>query len=333
MLAATTMILAAACAPATTVTTVTTPPAEVPQSTTTAGAKSALLNPASWERRADLTMARSEMPAAVLNGRIYVLGGLVPDLGGTGSTSTGEVYDPATGRWAAIADMPAPRHHMMAAALGGFVYAMGGFDETGFNPVDTVWRYLPDSDSWETRASLPAPVGAGAAAVIDDRIFLVGGVSAGISAYAYDPDGDSWSELPAMTVSREHVAAVARDGRLWVMGGRWQGAMHASVVVLDPATGEWVPGPDMQEARSGFGAALVGGSIVVAGGEVFEPTVRALDGVEALDQTWASLGTAPTPIHGVPLAVVDDTVYLIGGSVEAAAANNTVAVWAYVPFD
>jgi N-acetylneuraminic acid mutarotase len=270
------------------------------------------------------------MPAAVLDGRIYVLGGLVPGLGGAGATATAEVYDPTSDRWAAIADMPAPRHHLMAAAVDGYVYAIGGFDETGFNPVDTVWRYDPASDTWETRAGLPAPVGAGAAAVADGTIYLLGGVPGGITALAYDPEGDTWSDVAAMPVSREHVAAVARDGQVWVIGGRWQGAMHASVSVLDTAAGTWTAGPDMQEARSGFGAALADDSIVVAGGEVFEPT-RALDGVELLDETWRSLEPAPTPIHGVPLAAVDGTLYLIGGSLQAAAADNTVAVWAMAP--
>jgi hypothetical protein len=270
------------------------------------------------------------MPAAMLDGRIYVLGGLVPGLGGTGATATGEVYDPATDRWSAIADMPAPRHHLMAAAAGGYLYAIGGFDETGFNPVDTVWRYDPATDTWAGRSSLPVPVGAGAAAVIGETIYLLGGVPNGITAYAYDVETDAWSELAAMTTPREHVGAVARGGRVWVMGGRWQGEMHATVESFDPAAGAWTPEPDMQEARSGFGATAVGETIVVAGGEVFEPT-RALDGVERYDGAWRSLEPVPTPIHGVPLAVADATLYLIGGSLQAAAAENTVAVWALAP--
>jgi non-specific serine/threonine protein kinase len=270
------------------------------------------------------------MPAAVLDGRIYVLGGLVPGLGGTDTTATAEVYDPASDRWSAISDMPAPRHHLMAAVVGSHVYAIGGFDETGFNPVDTLWRYDPSVDRWEERAALPALVGAGAAAVIDGTIYLLGGVPGGTTAFAYDPEADTWEKVTDMSTAREHVAAVVRDGEIWVLGGRWQEAMHSSVEKFDPATGAWSAGPDMQEARSGFGAALVGDVIVVAGGEVFQPT-RALTGVEALDDTWTSLQPTPTPIHGVPLAAVDGTVYLIGGSVQAAAANNTVAVWAYAP--
>jgi hypothetical protein len=51
--------------------------------------------------------ARSEMSAVTLNGLVYVPGGF-------GGANRLERYDPTTGQWQALAEMPAGRHHLIA---------------------------------------------------------------------------------------------------------------------------------------------------------------------------------------------------------------------------
>ena len=92
----------------------------------------------------------------------------------------------------------------------------------------------------------------------------------------------------------------------------------------------------MQEARSGFGAAVLGQGIYVAGGEVFDQTLgfeaTALASVKRFDgETWKASASLPRLVHGMPLVAVGDTLYLLGGSIEAAAANNTGEVWSLRP--
>ena len=120
------------------------------------------------------------------------------------------------------------------------------------------------------------------------------------------------------------------------MGGRWEAEMLDSVEVFDPESGGWAGGPAMLEARSGFGAAVLGGGIYVAGGEVFDQSAgfeaTALASVERLDgDTWNASASLPRPLHGMPLVAVGDTLYLLGGSIEAAAADNTGEVWSLRP--
>ena len=73
-----------------------------------------------------------------------------------------------------------------------------------------------------------------------------------------------------------------------------------------------------------FGATVIDGAIMVAGGEVFEP-VQALDTVEMIppgDLAWLRSVDLPMGLHGNPLVALDDRVYLPGGSIEAAAVDN-----------
>lgn len=285
-----------------------------------------------WQAHSPMSIARSEHPAIAVDGVIHVFGGLISTPQGTAVTNSVERYVVEEDRWESAARLPEPRHHAMAAISSGMVYVLGGFDSAGFNPVATTWLLDPSTTrSWAELADLPESTGAGAAVALNGLIYVVGGIPDGRSLFSYDPGPGTWQVLPSMNGPREHVAAVAFDGKIWVLGGRWGEEMLQTVEVFDPATGAWSAGPEMIEARSGFGASTVGGLIIVAGGEVFNPA-RALDSVEVFDgSNWVSGAVLPVPLHGVPLASVGDRVFVLSGSREAAAVDNSGAVWSLIP--
>lgn len=289
----------------------------------------------SWVQRGSMEVARSEIPAAVIEESIYVPGGLVSTAQGVGVAASMEVYHVETDTWQPAADLPSPRHHSMSVAVDGRVYLLGGFGDA-FDPWATGWVFEPQPHGWGEIADLPLSVGAGAAVEIDGIIYVAGGVPLGTSLYAYDPRADTWETLPSMSQPREHTAAVVFDGELWVLGGRWEEAMLNSVEVFDTDTGSWSSAPSMQEARSGFGATVLGDSIYVAGGEVFDQSngfvATALDTVERFDgNKWTFGEPLPRRLHGAPLVTVGGSIYLLSGSIEAAAANNTGEVWSLQP--
>jgi hypothetical protein len=288
-----------------------------------------------WVQRASMSIARSEIPAAVVETTIYVPGGLVSSAQGVGVAASVERYRTGIDIWDSVADLPAPRHHAMSVAFDGRVYLLGGFGD-GFTPWATAWALDPEADVWRDLADLPIAIGAGAAVEIDGLIYVVGGVPNGTSVYVYDPAADAWDDLPPLSQPREHIAAVAFAGDLWVLGGRWQEEMLSSVEIFDIDAGAWSEGPAMQVARSGFGATVAGDTIYVAGGEVFDFSdgfvATALDSVERFGgAAWTVATPLPRRLHGVPLVTVDETIYLLSGSIEAAAADNTGEVWSLQP--
>ena len=139
-----------------------------------------------------------------------------------------------------------------------------------------------------------APRAAGAAVTLGEGIFLVGGVPGG-TVYRYDVPSDTWTTLPPPADQREHVAAVALDDEIWALAGRWKGEIFDTTEVYDPDTQTWRAGPSLGEPRSGFGAVVVDGAIVVAGGEVFSPTRRWLRWKSrARRWPWAASSHSPT---------------------------------------
>jgi N-acetylneuraminic acid mutarotase len=277
-----------------------------------------------------MTLARSEHPAAVLGNEIVVAGGFIGvGVGRSGVTPTVEAYSPESDTWRDLPDLPEARHHGMAAVVEDRAFFIGGYTASG-DASTSVWELV--DDVWVDRAPMPEPVAAGAAVVLGQGIHVVGGAPGGLFL-RYDPEGDSWSRLREPAREREHVASVVLDDEVWAIAGRWEGEVFATTEVFDTGTETWRAGPSLGEARSGFGAAVIDGAIVVAGGEVFSPD-EALTSVEMLepdDDQWATIEPLPHGLHGNPLVAFDAAVYLPGGSIRAAGVDNDGQTYRLLP--
>lgn len=273
-----------------------------------------------WTRGESLPTARSEIDAAVLDGRIYVAGGLT----GLATSDVLEVYDSATGKWARRAPLPAAVHHLGVAAAGGRVYVTGGYEGLFFDPDQrAVWAYDPESDVWQQAADMPAPRAAHRLAAIDGKVYVVGGVGPEPTAlWAYDPGTDSWdTSREPLPTAREHLAVAVVEGKLYAIGGRWKGRGNLAVLeVYDPATDTWRRLPDMPTPRGGHTAAVLNGRIHVAGGEILGVIGETFAAHEVYDPrigTWSQAEPLPTARHGLTSATLGARWYVIGGATRA----------------
>ena len=81
-------------------------------------------NPA-WASKASMQVARSGLGVAVVNGKIYAIGGA--DGSSAGFSSTNEEYDPTTDTWAFKAPMPTPRSDFGITVYENKIYCIGGY--------------------------------------------------------------------------------------------------------------------------------------------------------------------------------------------------------------
>jgi non-specific serine/threonine protein kinase len=260
------------------------------------------------------------MSAGLIDGRIYVPGGWS---NGYGQSTALEMYDPATDTWTGLAELPFHVNHHATAVYNSTLYVFG--------PEATPLRYNPATDAWEELAPMPEERWAGAAAVLGDYIYFLGGSGSSSDLLRYDPAADSWTRLAPLLQAREHTQAVALDGQLYALGGRWDRGLN-SVERYDPATDTWTRVPSMNQPRSGFGAAVWDGKVVVAGGELISP-LAIIDSIEIYDpevNRWELIeATMPVPLHGLPIAIIDDDLYLLGGSGLAGDVSNRGRVYRY----
>ena len=85
--------------------------------------------------KADMSAKRFGVSAAVLNGKIYVIGG-AEWKGGAYEIHPPEVYDPATDTWTELPHMRFPRFGLSSSAVNGRIYAIGGQLWPGTNNDD-----------------------------------------------------------------------------------------------------------------------------------------------------------------------------------------------------
>ncbi|MEW6609216.1 MAG: kelch repeat-containing protein [bacterium] len=78
-----------------------------------------------WKTKAPMPTARDSLAAAVLNGKIYAIGGQEGE--GGKKLNVVEEFDPSigpNGTWTTKAPMPTGRYFLAAATLNGKIYAM-----------------------------------------------------------------------------------------------------------------------------------------------------------------------------------------------------------------
>lgn len=169
-----------------------------------------------WSTAADLLVPRSEHSIALLDGRIYAMGGYPY---GRIPSDVVQVYTVASDRWALGPPLPVPLHHTVAESAGGRLYVIGGeFEGAGTGrpsqSVDTVYELDPRAGAWSRRSAMPTARSGGAWAVTDGKVYKVGGrLPRGNDFAAYDPAADRWTVLPNLPTQRNHLAAPRPDRR------------------------------------------------------------------------------------------------------------------------
>jgi N-acetylneuraminic acid mutarotase len=126
-----------------------------------------------WTRLEPLPTPRNHLGAAVVDGRIHVVGGRV---GGNFTMTVHEIYDPATGVWSAAAAVPTGRSGIAVVEHRGQVYVFGGETSGQVSKTfDEAERFDPRTNTWESMSPMPtARHGLGAAAA-GNAIYVISG--------------------------------------------------------------------------------------------------------------------------------------------------------------
>jgi len=218
----------------------------------------------SWTTKTPMHGARSSLGVAVVNEKIYAIGGRTGSLGtgaDIGFTGANEEYNPTTDKWTFKMPMPTPRAYLAVVSYENKIYCIGGVNvENGeYAALGTNEVYDPATDTWETKASLPKPKLGVTASVVSGKIFVVGGESNVLEVY--DPAADSWSEAAPIPVAPEAfyygscVSAVV-NGEVHVIGAF---PLENSHQVYDTNANSWSFGkPLVAGYYSAASAATVG---------------------------------------------------------------------------
>jgi len=236
--------------------------------------------------------------------------------------------------WFTVAPMPTARRDFAAVALGGTIYAIGGYNGPSYaTTLDTVEAYDTATNTWTTKASLPVPTWALAGAAVGGTVYVVGGIPAfygccSATMWAYDPATDSWTAKAPIPTPRDFLAVVAAEGLVYVVGG-YNGFPLSTVEIYSPATDTWAKGTPMPMGRGALTVTLTCGQIYAIGGAntIILPTVEAYS---PLAGTWTAKAILPIPLADAGGTAAGGLIYIAGGEGPDNVYNDTV--YAYNPF-
>ena len=276
----------------------------------------------SWTTKQPMPTARGCLGVAVVNGKIYAIGGFVSTNEEYDPYSrVNEEYDPATNTWTTKKQMPTGRNSFGIAVYQNKIYVMGGhhhdLSDTGVNEV-----YDPATDSWETRTPMPTPRGNFVAHVVNGKIYLIGGLSWITNTQptirslngVYDPATDTWSYGKPIPTAVSTYASAVVDDKIYVIGGSSsvQGSWANLTQIYDPKTDSWSFGaPPPLSANFAIAEATTG---VWAPKRIYlfgQPITQVYDPAK---NSWITGTSMPTNRFSFAVAVVKDKLYAIGGS-------------------
>ena len=171
----------------------------------------------SWRTAAPLPAPRGGHAAAVLDGKIHVIGG-----GNSLSTiADHSVYDPAANAWRTAAPLPRAEGSPAAAVFRGKLYAIGG--RSGSSDYGDVYVYDPSRDTWSRGPSI-AKRGTAGAAVYRNAIWVFGGESQARyrvlgDVYRLGAGASRWTRVNTLPTGRNYARAVVFRNAIYVVGG------------------------------------------------------------------------------------------------------------------
>jgi hypothetical protein len=286
----------------------------------------------SWSTKTSMSQARAGLGVVAVDGKIYAIGGsILPDIYNDSLVSTNEQYNPKTDTWVTLEPMPTPRAYFATSAYQSKIYCIGGAVgfaiewwsmhnlACGVNEVyDTV------TNSWSTKASPPFNGINLQAHVVGDQIFVLHGSD----LYMYNPVADIWINKTSMPIPPRGgfdpltISAVI-DNKI-IVAGEFEpekNQFEQRLIIYDTKTDEWneekqdrLPTVFSKAATGVTTGIYAPQKIYVLEFTHYYPVSFNNQFYDTLSYSWSVAKSMPTNRRDFGVAVVDDVLYVIGGS-------------------
>ncbi|XP_010543698.1 PREDICTED: uncharacterized protein LOC104816526 isoform X2 [Tarenaya hassleriana] len=222
-----------------------------------------------------MTSCRSYAAVAMLNGEVYMIGGIHEYF----SVATVESFNHEKNEWVWRPSLNQRKGNLAAVSLNDKIFALGGGD--GSQPFENVEMLDLQIAKWINTQPMIEKRFAPAATEINGALYVVGGYDGTDylkSVERYDPREASWTMLECMSTKRGWHSLVALHEKLYGIGGHNGDKMVPTVEVFDPRAPRWISEESMNQGRGYFGSVVIGDAIYVLGG--IDDNGNLLDSVE-----------------------------------------------------
>jgi N-acetylneuraminic acid mutarotase len=288
-----------------------------------------------WQQLQDMPVAKWEPASLLVDGKLYVLGGYENYIM---SSKRLHVFDPETGNWTKLQDMPSALSHVnLVPGESGFWFAGGMKDKVHPGKdhiISEVWHYNLELDRYTAAPLLPGHRAGGGLARVADNLHYISGLMA-------DRDTDSpdhwildlaawsngeraeWIDAAPLPLPRNQLSVAVLNDEIYVIGGQLnhdkQQLDQNNVDIYDPKSDTWREGPSLPYGHSHSEGAtfvhnnmiwMIGGHHTPAGekkgfcGDVLTLVAGA---------NWQISSKLPKPISSPAASIVGNRLYVAGG--------------------
>lgn len=195
-------------------------------------------------------------------------------------------YDIASDTWTAGPPLPERRAGGGLAVVERKLHYFGGYKADRDTNAGDHWSLsLDGGKNWQRESDLPDPRGHVSSAVLDGKIYALGGDHGHDitqidvkSCHRFDPATKKWSKIAGLPEGRSHFesSTIVYQGRILIVGGRCNSSQPPRNVVgdllqYDPKANKWYAVGTMPEKVLAPAAAIISGRIVVTGGGLNNP--------------------------------------------------------------
>lgn len=286
-------------------------------------------------------IARHEAAFIGVGDKMYLIGGR--------GMKPVSIYDPVYNNWKTGATAPIELHHFQPVVYNDEVYIIGAMTGgyPGETPVEDIYIYNPEKDSWRTEGKIPAERARGGAGVVikDDMLYLVCGIRDGHRGDhktwldSYNLKTKVWKELPDAPVARDHFQAAQVRGKIYSLAGRTTISADnpfkhtiGTVEAYDIDEGIWSTLPeDLPTWRAGNSVLVIGDEILVVGGESFtqEKAHCEVEALNVISKKWRSLPELPIGRHGTGVVNYKGELYTASGSGNRGGGPELADLWKF----
>ena len=213
----------------------------------------------SWSSLTPLSVPRSGIANAVLNDKLFLIGGE--------GYSFVDVFDPVTEQWSNAQALPSVVTKGTAITVAGKIYLLGGQNGNG-DKLNQVLEYNPDLNSWSQKANMQYARHGLKAVYFDGRIWVIGGrnISTLDVVESFDIQSNSWRIENSLSSSRDWPAVWVTEDGIFVAGGDNSGTNLNSIEFYDRHSKQWILVGDLPSALRNSGATVVQNKVYLISG-------------------------------------------------------------------
>ena len=206
-----------------------------------------------WQYLDKLSSARDRVATAVLDGKIYVIGGN----NGTKSLDNVDIYDPDLGNWLVGPPLPLGIEYATAETFNGKIYLLGGKDSHNRKEVLSL---DPITEKWNLETNMTIAITQGESCMFEDRIWI----TKGHDVFSYDPSSKNWRTEKSFENVRNQPAIWTYNNKLYVAGG----SARNDVIVLSSDRNSWKAVGTLPNFYTGASTFAIGNQLFLLGGSI-----------------------------------------------------------------